>query len=271
VVDIGGHRRRRGQDPAARLKILAQGDTPERIHLLVRESRYGLSLAELVARTGLTEREIEQAAPAERVLVLQQPQAWFLDRAWAATAVVRLREAVKTFHQQNPLAPGMPKEALRARELPSAPAFLLDALIAGSTGIVAEGENLRLETHRLVLQQDEEQALESIERAFRRAGLAVPPVAEVLAKSGVEPARARALLQMLLRRGRLAKLADELVFHIDALQELRRKLAPLKGRRLSVPEFKELAGVSRKYAIPLLEYLDRERVTRREGDVRLVL
>jgi len=271
VVDIGARRYRRGQDPAARLKTLAEGAPPERIGLLVHESRYGLSLAELVARTGLTEREIEVAAPQDRHMVLRQPQVWRLDREWAQAALARFRETLRVFHQQNPLVPGMPKEALRARELPGAPAFLLDALIAGSAGIVAEGENLRLETHQLVLKQDEEQALESIERAFRRAGLAVPPLAEVLVKSGVEPARARSLLQLLLRRGRLAKLADELVFHADALQELRRRVAALKGRRLSVPEFKELAGVSRKYAIPLLEYLDRERLTRREGDLRVVL
>jgi selenocysteine-specific elongation factor len=224
-----------------------------------------------VARTGLTEREIEQAAPADRVLVLRQPQVWLLDREWAKAALARLRETLSAFHQQNPLVPGMPKEELRSRELAEAPAFLLDALIAGSTGIVAEGENLRLAAHRLVLKQDEERALEAIERLFRQAGLSVPSVNEVLAKAGVEPTRARSLLQMLLRQGRLAKLGDDLVFHADALQELRRKLAPLKGRQLSVSEFKDLAGLSRKYAIPLLEYLDRERVTRREGDQRVVL
>ena len=69
---------------------------------------------------------------------------------------------------------------------------------------------------------------------------------------------------VLLRRG-------ELVFHRSALDGLRSRLAPYKGRRLGVAQFKDLAGVSRKYAIPLLEYLDRERVTRREGDERVVL
>jgi selenocysteine-specific elongation factor len=66
-------------------------------------------------------------------------------------------------------------------------------------------------------------------------------------------------------------LAGAPVFHGAVLAGLRGKLAARKGQRLSVPQFKELAGVSRKYAIPLLEYLDRERVTRREGDERLVL
>ena len=271
VVDASGRRYRRGEDAVARLDILAEGAAAERIQLLVRESRYGRSLAELVALTGLLEREIEQAAPADRLRLLPQPHAWFMDQEWTKTTLARLRETLQVFHQQNPLVPGMPKQEVRSRELPEAPPFLLDALIEGPTGIVAEGENLRLATHRLVLKQDEEQALGAIELAFRKAGLAVPFVSEVLAASGVEPARARSLLQMLLRRGRLVKLADELVFHADALQELRRKLAALKGRRLSVPEFKDLAEVSRKYAIPLLEYLDRERVTRREGDLRVVL
>jgi selenocysteine-specific elongation factor len=69
------------------------------------------------------------------------------------------------------------------------------------------------------------------------------------------------------------KLSDEMVFHRDALSELRRKLATHKSQspKISVPQFKELTGITRKYAIPLLEYLDRERVTKRVGDERIIL
>jgi selenocysteine-specific elongation factor len=94
---------------------------------------------------------------------------------------------------------------------------------------------------------------------------------EVLAKSGVEPARARSLLQILLRSRKLVKIGDDLVFHYTALATLKQLLAPRQGARFSVPQFKDWTGISRKYAIPLLEYLDRERVTRREGDTRVVL
>jgi selenocysteine-specific elongation factor len=87
----------------------------------------------------------------------------------------------------------------------------------------------------------------------------------------VAPGRARSLLERLLRQGRLIRIADDLVFHRAAIDALRTQLAALKGERLSVGQFKDLAGISRKYAIPLLEYLDRERVTRREGDQRVVL
>jgi selenocysteine-specific elongation factor len=69
------------------------------------------------------------------------------------------------------------------------------------------------------------------------------------------------------------KISDDLVFHREALAELRRRVAEHKSRspKMDVAAFKELAGVSRKYAIPLLEWLDRERVTRREGDLRVIL
>jgi selenocysteine-specific elongation factor len=96
---------------------------------------------------------------------------------------------------------------------------------------------------------------------------------DVLAALPVEKARAQKLVTLLLRDRVLVKLADELVFHQSALQELRRLVAQQKARspKIDVGQFKDLLGVTRKYAIPLLEYLDRERVTRRVGDERIIL
>jgi selenocysteine-specific elongation factor len=87
----------------------------------------------------------------------------------------------------------------------------------------------------------------------------------------VEPVRARSLLQILLREKRLVRISDDLVFHQTAIGQLRELLGSHRGERFRVPEFKEWTGISRKYAIPLLEYLDRERITRREGDERVAL
>ena len=89
-----------------------------------------------------------------------------------------------------------------------------------------------------------------------------------------ETRRAEKLLQILLREKALHRVTPELIFHRQALAELRSKLAgykQAKGERISVPGFKDLTGITRKYAIPLLEYLDRERVTRRQGDERVIL
>jgi selenocysteine-specific elongation factor len=270
VVDTGDKRYRKGDRPgvAERLRTLAEAPAAERVALLVRESKYGMGMAELVARTGLTEREIAAGAT---VVAFPQPQPWFADRAWFQSAREKLRHAVREFHQKNPLLPGIPKQDLRGRELPDSPAFLIDAILAEEKQIAVEGENVRLASHKLVLKQDEEQARTAIERAFEQAGLAVPGLPDVLAKSGVEAARARSLLQILLREKRLIRVSDDLVFHHSAMEKLRTMLAARQAARFNVGTFKDWTGISRKYAIPLLEYLDRERVTRREGDERVVL
>ncbi len=130
---------------------------------------------------------------------------------------------------------------------------------------------IRLSSHKLALKGDEEQALKKIEDAFATAGLAVPSAQEVLKSCGVDAVRARSLLAILFRDKRLVKVAEDLLFHPSALERLHGLLAARKGQRFSVPEFKDWTGVSRKYAIPLLEYLDRERITRREGDTRVIL
>jgi selenocysteine-specific elongation factor len=270
VLDTGGVRYRKGDRAGERLRTLAEAPAAGRIARLVQESKYGMGMAELVTRTGLLEREIEAAA-GPPLIVLKHPLPWFADGAWFQAARNRLLAAVGAFHRKNPLLPGIPKQDLRGRELPDSRAFLIDALLSQAKEIAVEGENVRLASHKLVLKQDEEQARAAIERAFEQAGLAVPATPDVLAKSGVEAARARSLLQILLREKRLIRVSDDLVFHHTAMEKLRSLLAAHKGARFNVGTFKDWTGISRKYAIPLLEYLDRERVTHREGDERLVL
>jgi selenocysteine-specific elongation factor len=270
VLDIDPPRRRRAE-LAARLGTLASGPVPDRIALLVRESSHGMSIHQVIARTGLPAAEIEPAIDAARLLLVREPQPWILDRDWIAGRLAAIGQRLEAFHRANPLAAGVAKEEIRSRELGGAPAFLLDALLAQSKELVAEGDLLRLASHQLRFRQDEEEALGRMEAAFRQAGLAVPATNEVLAGCGVEPARGRSLLEILLRRGSLVRVGGDLVFHRSAIEALRKLMAVHKGERFGVPLFKDWTGISRKYAIPLLEYLDRERVTRREGDQRLVL
>ena len=113
-----------------------------------------------------------------------------------------------------------------------------------------------------------------MEQAFAKAGLAVPSVKEVLAQLAVESRRAEKIMQILLRDKVLVRVTPELVFHQSALGRLPALLQnykKTKGERIGVPAFKELTGSTRKYAIPLLEYLDRQRLTRRAGDERVIL
>jgi selenocysteine-specific elongation factor len=271
VLDIDAPRKRR-RDAPLRLQALEGATLSARIGLLAREASFGIAIETAVARTGARPEAIASAAqPGSTVRLLAQPRPWLIDAARFAALAAALETALAEFHRQNPLLAGMSKEELRSRELSGAPPFLIDALLAASPTLAADAETLRLRAHKPVLKQDESAATARIETLFRAAGLAVPSVAEVLTSSGVEPARARTLLQILLRDRTLIRLSDDLVFHSESIAGLRQMLSPRKGQLFGVAEFKEWTAVSRKYAIPLLEYLDRERITRREGDRRRVL
>jgi selenocysteine-specific elongation factor len=267
VLDIAAPRRASQE----RLRTLETASSAERIALLVSESRYGMGMPELVARTGMLEADIQKAAREAKLIMLTATQFWILDPKWVTSQLEKMHETVKQFHRGNPLLTGLSKEELRSKQLPGAPPGLLDSLLALSKTLTADGEIVRLASHKIALKQDEEEASTKIESAFRAAALSVPSVQEVLSKSGVEASRARSILQLLLREKKLTRISDELVFHSSALQSLKLSLAKKKGQKFAVPEFKDWTGVSRKYAIPLLEFLDRERVTRREGDTRIVL
>jgi selenocysteine-specific elongation factor len=267
VLDIAAPRR----GAPERMRILESAPLADRIALLVSEARYGMGMPELVARTGRLEADIRKGASAAPVITIESPQFWLLDSKWAASQLEAIHETLKQFHRKNPLLGGLSKEELRSKQLPGAPLWLMDALLARGKTLAVDAETVRLASHQISLKQDETEASAKIESAFQAAGLAVPSLSEVLLKSGVEPNRARNILQLLIRDKRLVRIGDELVFHVSAIRSLREMLAKKKGARFAVPDFKDWTGISRKYAIPLLEFLDREHVTRREGDSRVVL
>jgi selenocysteine-specific elongation factor len=182
-----------------------------------------------------------------------------------------MREA---FHKANPLVAGISKEELRAKlGLNQTVMETVLAQLGRDKKLELSAEQVRLAGRGVELKDDEAKAKEQIEKAFAAAGLKVPLMKEVLASLPVDKTRAQKLVTLLLRDRVLVKLADELVFHQSALQQLRQILAGQKAisPKIDVGKFKDLTGVSRKYAIPLLEYLDRERVTRRVGDERIIL
>jgi selenocysteine-specific elongation factor len=191
-------------------------------------------------------------------------------------------EELEKFHAANPLVAGLPKEDLRGklgagRAVHSIPSpTLLNALLQSLTvqgKIDMHGETVRLGGRTIQLSAEEVAARDQIAVAFEKAGLAVPRAREVLANLRLDHARAEKLLRILLKENVLHKVTEDLIFHQSALRELHEILARRKAKnnRLGVTDFKELTGLSRKYAIPLLEYLDRERVTRREGNGRIIL
>jgi selenocysteine-specific elongation factor len=258
------------------LKILAAGDPEPMLRArIARRSHGGISMPRLIAETGWARSSLEtrlaQAVKEGRVLRIGD---LFVD----APAMVRLQQLVVSsvdgFHRKNSLVGGIPREALREQVRGSAEVFnaALD-LLTSDKKIEAAGDLVRLPGRGVVMKDEEAESKKKIEEAFAGAGLKVPALHEVLAGLKVDKARAQKIVTLLLRDKVLVKVSDELVFHRTALEELRRLVAAQKAKspKMDVATFKELTGVSRKYAIPLLEYLDRERVTRRVGDAREIL
>ena len=233
----------------------------------------GLNLAEAVARTGRRGSEIAALLPKMTGIVR------IGDHLIHRLAIDMLRKALVNamdgFHKQNPLVAGISKEELRGR-FPEIAPVVFEQLFQEelrAERVQLAGELVRLPGRGVVMKDDEAESKKIIETAFSSAGLKVPALYEVLGGLKVDKVRAQKIVTLLLRDKVLVKISGDLVFHQSALQELRRQIASYKTKapKIDVAAFKEMTGVSRKYAIPLLEYLDRERVTRRVGDAREIL
>ena len=263
------------------LETLEAGNSEQILTAMTERALLGLGREELVARTGWTEKEmasaLEKVQASGRVRMVSSEQLVLVSGKLFEETRKKIIEKVEKFQKENPLLPGIAREDLRAslgkRVRTETFRAALEEL-AAQKKLDAQGELVKKAGSEIALLPEEAKAKEQIEAAFASASLAVPSVKEVLAKLTVETKRAEKLLQILLREKNLVRVSPELIFHRQALAQLRDQLSGYKkskGDRITVPVFKELTGITRKYAIPLLEYLDRERVTRRAGDERVIL
>lgn len=238
-------------------------------------------MAGLVMRTGWPEEQIrrmvkELAAEGKLRLVTEHPLLTASTEV-VASCVDRLVKEVERFHRTNPLAEAISKEDLRTRCASALPAEIFaasleDAVAAGKLALA--GDLVKRAGRSIRLEPGEARAKEQIEQEFARGGLAAPGIEAVLTKLPVGMSQGQKIFQLLLRERVLLKISNDVVLHratLDHLQALLAEFKRTRGEKLAVSDFKELAGISRKYAIPLLEYLDRTGVTRRVGDYRVIL
>ncbi|MGA2423278.1 MAG: selenocysteine-specific translation elongation factor [Terriglobales bacterium] len=273
VLDASPLARKQAQHDIAAFLTQMMAGSPEQV-LQARAARRGtrgLPLNEVPGEMNIRQEEASKLAGKAGLVwcgqVLVAPMAY-------AEAKGLTRQAVRKFHDANPLVAGMSKEELRDQINLGAEVFnsVLEKLVEEKQLEVA-GELVHLPGRGVVMKDEEAESKTIIEEAFASAGLKVPSLKEVLASLKVDKIRAQKIVTLLLRDKVLIKISEELVFHQSALIDLRHKIAALKATapKIDVAHFKDLTGVSRKYAIPLLEYLDRERVTRRVGDERVIL
>ncbi|HVG91430.1 MAG TPA: selenocysteine-specific translation elongation factor [Alphaproteobacteria bacterium] len=276
VLDAFPMARQKQEAVQSFLQTLASGKRQDALLArIARRGHEGLSLAAAVRETGLKQSVLQ---PLIAALVQQKQIIQVAEFLLSSDALQKTRDkliaALDAFHKANPLVGGISKEELR--EKLDLHQTVLEALLSQLTRdkkAEVAGEQVRLAGRGVALKDEEAKAKAQIEKAFADAGLKVPLMKEVLDKLPVDKARAQKLVTLLLRDRVLIKLADDLVFHQTALEGLRQLMATQKAKtqKIDVATFKDLLGVTRKYAIPLLEYLDQQRITRRVGDERIII
>ncbi len=192
----------------------------------------------------------------------------------------RLVGELSIYHEAHPLSDGLPREEARERLFRQVHQSVFERVLADlvDDGLIVDRESLALKHHRVSLSADEGKAREAIVETVLQGGLAPPDMASLATAAGVNHEVADRIAKLLIRQKVLVRIGS-LLFHMENLQRLKDEVAALsssdiKGSKpveIDVGTFKERYGITRKYAIPLLEYLDRERVTRRVGRGRVVI
>jgi selenocysteine-specific elongation factor len=279
----GRPERHRRSDRAVpdRLQVLHDSPLTERIGALVDTAGAGaMDVDELIGRLGVGRDQVEQALDdLVRAGTLRdiadKPRIVVSTAAFERTAGELLGE-VRRFHQADPLAKGLGREDLRARAARKASPLVfrtaLDQLVRDHH-VALDQDLVHLHGRVITLRDDERRMRAQLEDRFRALGLQAPSADDLIRELQLERISARKILQMLVDERAVVKIGEDMLVDRAALQKLIDDVRALKPgqERFGVREFKELTGLSRKFAVPLLEYLDTQRVTRRVGDERVIL
>jgi selenocysteine-specific elongation factor len=277
LLDVAPPKARRSPALTERLRTLEAG-APTAVletHILSAGGG-GVRVPELRARTpfgpAALRAYLEELVGQGRVFVVDRE--WYVHAETAARLQRDAEAALAAFHAREPLRPGMSKEELRTR-LGSLEERVFLALLerfAAAGVLVVDKDKVRSAGHAVRLTPAQQLASDRIEAEFRAAGVAPPTLDEAFAKLGLTGPQAQAMAQLLVDDRRLVRIREGLYFHADPLHEaVDRVRAFLHAHQAITPqEIKDLLGISRKYAIPLLEWLDSQRLTVRVGDKRVL-
>ena len=287
VVTIGGGTlldvdpprfKRRGPALVAHLTLLQTGDPEAVLEEHVRHvGAAGVRLATLAGRVPFGPAQLkgllDALQAAGRVIAVERD--WFIHPESFARLSTLVVDTLTAFHHAGPLKPGMSREELRSRAGGADErvfAFLLSALAADGT-VKTERDKVRLASHEVRLSPDQQRVVDRLEDDFLRAEAAPPSAEEALGRAGLGGGdEEHELFQVLVQAGKLVRVKESLFFHARALDTIQTKLVALLRERKEIgpADIKDLLGISRKYAIPLLEFFDQRRVTARVGERRIL-
>jgi selenocysteine-specific elongation factor len=277
----------RGRDliqACQRLQKLMTANGADRISLFVESSGdYGQRFADLAARTGWNDDKLTQTlTQAKQRGAVIECEGMFVSTATFQLLKQAALDEVNQHHRRDPLARGAARETLRERRFAHTPPEVFRAVLLAlerEGALVSDRDVVRAHTHTVELSASDAALRDRLAQMYEKADLEPPSLDEAMRAAMVtssERNHGRKVLQLLIDGQTLVRVQGEFFFHRKALDKLIVRLKDFgdqhePGRTIDVASFKDLAGVSRKYAIPLLEFLDRERITRREGDRRAIL
>jgi len=256
-----------------------QGNVPELIVLIIEEKKMPLTRSQLLLLTEIKEGQLEQAL-AELLSggkLLQLPgegQTYYVSPPLLETLLAELVDLTGRLHEANPLKPGVNKEPLRQRMEEDLGGEVFEALIkaAASRGeIEIEAGRLRLPGGGRSLSERELAEKEVIRKTIIEGEFNPPLFKELMQVSGLDKNKLRDLLGILIEEGEIEQLNPDFFLAKGRLGEAEDRIKSFLAQkeRLGVADLRDMLGASRKYSIPLLEYFDRKRVTRRDGDYRV--
>jgi selenocysteine-specific elongation factor len=264
-----------------RLEALDQGDLSGKIPIVLEaDAKRAIDLNELNSIFGLPVAELAKIcsdlAKAGKLVMLQAPSPILVLPQIVESLKKDTLSQVTAFHKENPLQRGISKEELRKRIYDDLPLEVfrhcLDTLVEKRRIAFLE-EAISLYGREVQLTADDQKVRELIEGFFKNAGYQPLPLSDLQNASGLSSEELRRICFWMLKEKILIKLSEDIIYHREIIesikQQIKAKFAP--GSKFGVADFKDLFDITRKHAIPLLEYLDRDKFTRRVGNDRLLL
>ncbi len=279
VIDpIPAKHKRFKEDVIAHLKYLAESDQSELVSYQAQASGlHGVSFADLVIMTNMSEKGLEQELrnllSKKIVLQMDRDKRLFLHGRVFDELQQNALGILKAFHKENPLKPGMIKEVFKSKLSKTLGFHGFSLLVQTLTKlelVVQEKELIRLAGHKIALEADQKEIRRKIHKAYLDGGLQPPYFKELITSIGQNAGNMKDVLGHLVKEGLLIKVKEDLYFDSVPIKSLKEKVVDFlrANGELTTPQFKEIAGVSRKYMIPLIEYFDDTKLTIRVGDIR---
>ena len=281
VLDANPHKHKRlASETLAQLNAIKGGSDKENIQLFVSDSGWaGLDLLQLVPKTGKSPSQLsrlinELIQEGTLILIDKETQRVIASQKHEELKSLLLKQ-MKDYHKKFPLKKGIPKEELKSKLPPLSDPRLFNYLLTdlfNSSLIAVEKEKLWLHEHTPLLKDSQKELQDTIEKIYHKGGLTPPSFKELVVQLSSDERETKSIIDLLTADSIVVKVKDNLWFHRDALETLKKNLIEfLKDNgEITTPQFKELTKASRKYTIPLMEYCDQSKITIRVGEKRVL-